>query len=348
MGDNPGRLKRSVEWSGRKTWKRWGLAVVVNLAAAIVAALAFGAWQRSRSPDNAANVAHRAGGFYELVDDVGYIPKANTRMTRAEVEGHPTNDVVYTTGPDHFRVVPEAAENPDACVLLFGDSFTFGDGVSDEETFAAQIVTRSGRRVAAQNFSVSGWGPHQFLAGLQSGRFQRAVRCRPTDAVFLMIPSLIWRASGVTNPWDTNGPRYRLGGDGRPVRDGTLGDPDRYNWRRWIGLTPVSKGDASRLAVAVVVEAMNELKRLYPGIRTHFISYRVASWSDTDFSSEEVAGFEYDLQQAGIMPLPLEAIIPRYRFALSDYILGPNDYHPNARAHRLIADFILREIKPDH
>jgi hypothetical protein len=89
-------------------------------------------------------------------------------------------------------------------------------------------------------------------------------------------------------------------------------------------------------------------KRLYPGIRTHFISYRVASWSDTDFSSEEVAGFEYDLQQAGIMPLPLEAIIPRYRFALSDYILGPNDYHPNARAHRLIAEFILREIKPDH
>ena len=74
--------------------------------------------------------------------------------------------------------------------------------------------------------------------------------------------------------------------------------------------------------MAVVVEAMNELKRLYPGIRTHFISYRVASWSDTDFSSEDLAAFEYDLQRAGIMPLPLEAIIPRYRFALSDYVLA--------------------------
>jgi hypothetical protein len=269
-------------------------------------------------------------------------------MTRAEVEGRTfTNDVVYTTGPDHFRVVPEVPPNPDACVLLFGDSFTFGDGVSDEETYAAQIVKWSGRRVAVQNFAVSGWGPHQFLAGLQSGRFQRAVRCRPTDAVFLMIPSLIWRASGVTNPWDTNGPRYRLDADGRLVRDGTLGDPDPYNWRRWIGLTPISKGEASRLATAVVAEAMSELKRLYPGIRTHFILYRVASWSDTDFSSEDLAGFEYDLQQAGIMPLPLEAIIPRYRFALRDYILDPTDYHPNARAHRLIAEFILREIRPD-
>ncbi len=330
--------------SGKKTWKQWGLAVIVNLGAAVVAALAFGAWQRFQSLQSAPS---KGQGFYQLADDVGFIPRANVQMTaRADAGGRTIYDVIYTIGPDHFRVVPEAAENSDACVLLFGDSFTFGDGVSDDETYAAQIVKRSGRRVAAQNFAVSGWGPHQFLAGLQSGRFQHAVRCRPTDAVFLMIPSLIWRASGVTNPWDPTGPRYRLGADGRPIRDGALGDPDPYNWRRWIGLNPVSKGQASRLATAMIAEAMSELKRLYHGIRTHAISYRVASWGDTDFSSEELAAFEYDLQQAGVMPLPLEAIIPRYRFALRDYVLDPADYHPNARAHRLIAEFILREIKP--
>ena len=118
-----------------------------------------------------------------------------------------------------------------------------------------------------------------------------------------------------------------------------------FRSRRWIGFTPVSKGDASRLATAVVVEAMNELKQFYPGIRMHFISYRVTQRGDTGFSSEELAAFEYDLQQAGVLPLPLEAVIPRYRFALRDYVLGPGDYHPNARAHRLIADFILREIR---
>jgi hypothetical protein len=348
LGDKPGLRERFVVCSNGKTWKRWGLAVIVNLGAAIVAALAFGAWQRSQSPPSAVNVLYRGGVFYELVDDVGYVPRANARMTaRSASEGRTIYDVVYTTGPDHFRVAPAATESPEACVLLFGDSLTFGDGVSDEETYAAQIVKQSGHRVAAQNFAVSGWGPHQFLAGLQSGRFQRAVRCRPTDAAFLMIPSLIWRTSGVTNPWDANGPRYRLDADGRPVRDGTLGDPDSYNWRRWIGLNPISKGEASRLAVAVIVEAMNELKHLYPGIRTHFISYRVNSWSDTGFSSEDLAAFEYNLQQAGIMPLPLEAIIPRYRFALRDYVLGPTDFHPNARAHRLIAEFVLREIKQD-
>jgi len=350
LGQNTGLFEQFFQWSKKQTWKYWGLAVIVNLGAAVVAALAFGAWQRSQAPQSAASVPGRGGGaaFYELVDDVGFIPRANARMTRAKAEGlRTTNDVVYTIGPDHFRVVPEATANPDACVLLFGDSFTFGSGVSDEDTYAAQIATQSGGRVATQNFAVGGWGPHQFLAGLQSGRFERAVRCKPTDAVFLMIPSLIWRANGVTNPWDTNGPRYRLGADGQPVRDGKLGDPDPYNWRSWIGLNPISKREASWLARAVVVEAMGELGRLYPGIRTHFISYRVASWSDTGFSSEDLANFEDSLEPAGIMALPLEAIIPRYRYAQRDYVLDPTDLHPNAPAHRLIAEFILREIRRD-
>jgi hypothetical protein len=348
LDHRPELRARPIERSNTKSWKHRGSAVIVNLGAAVVAALAFGAWQRSHAPQSTANALSRGGVFYELADDVGYVPRANARMiARSEVEGRTSYDAVYTTGPDHFRIVPEAAANPEACVLLFGDSFTFGDGVNDAETYAAQIVERSGGRVAARNFAVSGWGPHQFLAGLQSGRFEHAVHCRPTDAVFLMIPSLIWRASGVTNPWDTNGPRYRLRADSRPVRDGKLGDPDPYNWRRWIGLAPVSKGDASRLAAAVVVEAMSELKQLYPGIRTHFISYRVARWSDTGFSSGDLAAFEYDLEQAGVLPLPLEAVIPRYRFALRDYVLGPDDYHPNARAHRLVAEFILREIRAD-
>lgn len=321
------------------TRKSWALAAIVNLVAAIVAALAFGTWKQSQTP--AAPPSNQS--WYELVEDVGFVPKANSKLNiRSGVDGR---EVVYTIGPDHFRVVQEAISPPDACVLVFGDSFSFGDGVADDETFSAQIVKQSGHRVAVHNLAMTGWGPHQVLAGLQSGRFQRAIRCSPTDAVFLMIPSLIWRANGVFNSWDTKGPRYRLGADGRPVRDGALGDPDPYNWRRWIGLTPVSRGHAMELALAVIVEATNELKRLYPGIRMHFISYRVASWGDVGLTREDMFGFEYDLQQAGITPLPLEAAIPRYRFAMQDYVLSPADLHPNPRAHRLIAEFILREIK---
>jgi hypothetical protein len=331
--------------SSRQNRRRWGLAIVVNLAAAVVAALAFGAWKRFESSETAATQRYVGGTLYDLAGDVGYVPRAGIEMpARSEAEGRVVYDVTYTTGPDHFRVVPAAAEDADACILLFGDSFTFGVGVRDHETFAAQIVKLSGGKVAAQNFGVPGWGPHQFLAGLQSGRFQNAIRCKPTDAVFLMIPSHIWRAAGATNRWDTNGPRYGLGSDGRPVRDGALGDEDPYNWRRWIGLTPSSKEAAARLAVAILAEAMDELKRRFPGIRTHLIAYRVASWTDTDLDPDDMARFEHDLRKAGIMPLPLDAIIPRFRLAYEDYVVAPTDSHPNALAHRLIAEFVLREL----
>ncbi len=73
---------------------------------------------------------------------------------------------------------------------------------------------------------------------------------------------------------------------------------------------------------------MGELKRIYPGIRTHLISYRVSSWSDTDLSAQEMVDFEYNLNRSGLMPLPLEGIIPHYRFGTNDYILDPTDSHP--------------------
>lgn len=287
-----------------------------------------------------------AVGLYQKeLDDVGYIATANIRLTARSMAGsRALYEVTYTTGPDHFRIVPEAKQ-ADRCVLLFGDSFTFGIGVNDDETYAAQIVIKSKGTVAVKSFGIGGWGPHQFLAGLQSGRFQGAVQCTPTDAVYLMIPSQIWRTVGVTNPWDTKGPRYRLDAHGRLFRDGVLGDPD--NRRRGTGVTPVGKEDALKLAKAVIVEAMSKLKESYPGIRTHFISYRVASWDDFELSSDDLLRFEDQLRLAGITPLPLEAIIPQYRSASRNYILDPLDTHPNPLAHRLIAEFILREIKAD-
>lgn len=333
----------------KKKWKNWGLALVVNLGAALAAALVFVAWKQFQSPQTTAAVPYKGDAFYTLVDDVGHIPKPNSQMTgRVEAGGRTIYDVVYTTGADGFRVVPEATREPDACVLLFGGSFTFGDGVGDVETFASQMVKLSQGRIAVRNFGVSGWGPHQILAGLQSGRFQAAARCRPTDAVFLLAPQQIWWANGVLNPWDKNGPRYRLTADGRPVRDGVLGDPDRYNWRRWLGMDPVSRWHAISLAKAIIVEAAKELREAYPQIQIHFISYRVSTWDDVNLSAADLQGFEYHLQQAGIMPLPLEAIIPRYRFAQRDYIFDSTDHHPNPRAHQLIAEFILREIGPHH
>lgn len=322
-------------------FRSWALPVAVNLGAAAVALLAFGAWKAVEPPPaRPTQVEGSVNGFYQPASDVGYMPKANDTVTAREVAGRRTlYDVVYTTDRDQFRIVPQADGHPDSCVLLFGDSFTFGIGVNDGDTFAAQIVEQSNGRIAAENLAVGGWGPHQFLAGLQSGRFQRAVDCRPTDAIYLMIPTHIYRASGADNAWDTNGPRYRLGADGRPVREGRLGDRDKLSLRRLIGLNPMSDGDAADLTVALLLEAARDLRTLYPGIRVHLIS-----WHNGGAPDGVVRTMEAQLAAGGLMPVPLEAVIPLYRFREGDYTVDPLDTHPNARAHRRIAAFVVRMI----
>ena len=130
--------------------KRWLLAGAVNLAAAGLAVLAFGVWKQlsPEQVDEQDAQTHMEGsivsGFFDQnLDDVGFIPSANKRVTAKKMAGTQViYDVVYTTGADHFRAVP-AADHPERCVLLFGDSFTFGAGVNDDETSAAQIIIKS-------------------------------------------------------------------------------------------------------------------------------------------------------------------------------------------------------------
>ncbi|WIM09512.1 MAG: hypothetical protein OJF58_000463 [Enhydrobacter sp.] len=327
---------------------RWLLATAVNLGAVVVAVVAFGAWKRLDPAQGATRPTHIEGsitaGFYEQgVDDVGFIARANMHVTAREVMGaRVIYDAVYTTGADHFRVVP-AAGKPDRCVLLFGDSFTFGEGVSDGETSAAQIVARSRGRVAARNFGIGGWGPHQFLAGLLSGRFQRAIGCAPTDAFYLIIPAQIGRVVG-QGQWDKHGPRFRLGPDGRPVRAGNFDGSGWRGWRALIGLDAVPGMEEADLAAALVVAGATELGRRYPGLRVHVLVWN----TDPTFPAGIMARAEHGMTAAGLDVQSMAKVIPRFAEVWPDYVIDPGvEWHPNARAYERIADFILREVARD-
>jgi len=309
--------------------KRWLLPGAVNLAAAGLAVVAFGVWKQlsPEQVDEQDAQTHMEGsivsGFFDHnLDDIGFIPSPNKRVTAKKMAGTEViYDVVYTTGADHFRAVP-AADHPERCVLLFGDSFTFGAGVNDDETSAAQIIIKSKGKVTAKNLGVGGWGPHQFLAGLQSGRFRRAITCTPTGAVYLLIPAQIARAAG-RSPWDTHGPLYRLDEKAvRPVRAGNFDTNTEFSWRRIAGLNRLTEIEEAELSVALIEEGGRELKRQYPGI--HFY---VLAWPGI---SDEMR------RRLGARPLE-EAIRD---FTQAAYQI-PIDGHPNPRAYAGIADYIL-------
>ena len=315
--------------------REWLLAGAISLVAAVAAALAFGAWKNSDFVDGQSDRLTMEGtfvnGFYDQgnnkgIKDVGFIALPNKHVTAVrKLDDRVIYDASYTTGPDSFRVVPKV-ENAQRCVLLFGDSFTFGEGVNDDQTSAAQIVAKSKGQVEVKSLGIGGWGPHQFLAGLQSGRFQRAITCKPTDAVYLFIPAHTARAAG-RGKWDRFGPRFVVDNKGRAVRDGNFNTVGK-SWRELVGFNRLTESEEEELAAAIITEASRELERLYPGIRFH-----VFTWDGV------TAGVIQRLKDNGVRVHTIRQIIPDYSDA---YLIAPPfEYHPTAAAYERVAEYFL-------
>jgi len=124
------------------------------------------------------------------------------------------------------------------------------------------------------------------LAGLQSGRFARALACAPTHAVYYFIPEQVARIAGRAS-WDTHGPRFALENDG-PVRAGNFDTPGLprpatpdldegiLGWRRLLGVVAMGTPAEADLTAAVLVEAARELERLAPGAKLHVLFWTEA------------------------------------------------------------------------
>lgn len=330
---------------------RW-LFLSVNLGAVVAGALGFVLWQALRPAPG--SDTHLEGAItrldsYDLFDDVGYLPKPDQRVTARLVA--PTRtiyDVTYGIGPDGFRIMPPPPADPADCVVLFGDSNTFGIGVADQQTYAWQLAERDRQHLAVYNFGIGGSGPHQMLAGLQSGRFQKSLHCTPTYVSYFFIVEHIGRVTGRLAPWDPHGPRYRLGADGHAVRDGNFDtrppapmpdlDEGLLGWRRLLyGIDRFGTRDEAVLTAAILVDSAHEIARIAPKAPFHVMFWTM----EDDKRLDEIAR---TLTAAGIVVDPVRRVVPGYRDHQLRYVIGRDDGHPNPMTHRRIADFLAHEI----
>jgi hypothetical protein len=319
----------------RRHWK----AIAINLVAVAIALLGFEIWRHHQTPlgaDARYEGTIMSERYYDEVDDLGYLPRPGRRVTARKLVGSEViYDVAYTIGPDGFRV----RNLQDRCVVLFGDSNTFGEGVNDTETYAW--------RLGAYNFGMSGYGAHQMLAGLQSGRYAKSLACTPTHAVYFFLPEHVARTAGRA-PWDPHGPRFRLvGGPGsekQVVREGNFDgfpkppppdlDEGTIGWRRWIGINATGTPEEAELTAAVILEARREVAKLAPTAK-----FEVLFWAT--YRNDRLDTIAARLAAAGIAMHRPEQVIPDFGPAdmLSNY-----DRHPNPAAHGKIAGYIAREI----
>lgn len=283
------------------------------------------------------------GAALTVPDDVlGYAlrPGARVRATRA-VDGVPSYDVVYTVGDDGLRVTPRHPAG--APVILFGCSFTFGEGVADDETLAARLAAALGERADVVNHGVGGYGPHQMLRALETGRVSIPHGAR----VFHQgLGDHVRRVAGMA-PWDGAGPRYVLDGDGvrfvgpmyaRPVR--MLRRIAHGLARRGLlpeGVFPDAVSDDDRELYVRVVSRAAELVRDAGG------RFTVVFWDD----SPDASALADRLEARGVEVWRISTLLPGVDV---QRLKLPHDEHPSPELYEqlaaAIAERMARETPP--
>ena len=272
----------------------------------------------------------------------GSVPKAQQIRTAKTVDGKPVYDVLHSTDEAGRRISPQHPEAQKA-VLFFGCSFTAGVGVNDAEVYPHVVGTLLGRSHQVFNLGVGGYGPHQFLALLQSDRLEDIFRRYPEAEVFFMSIAAHERRSGGLAEWDTQGPRYVLQ-EGRAVRQGSFADAavlgERFDaaWKRSALVRDVlvekmqwRKAELLALQQAIFVEAQRTLQARHP---------RAAM---TVLLTPDAAYLAPAYRAAGLRVLDLTPALPGWPDPARYEI--PNDRHPTPLAHSLMAKAVVRQIQ---
>jgi hypothetical protein len=282
---------------------------------------------------------------------LGYAPIPRTQVTARKLDGgRVLYDVVYSVGANGLRTAPVAKQEPEGALLFFGGSFTYGEGVGDEETLPYQADVATDGRFEIYNFGFHGYGPHQMLAALESGLVEEIVQSSPVLAVYQLIPSHVRRSAGLVG-WGKGGPRYGLD-DGRPQLRGRI---DResvpgsspFRWlrpqlqmsslgQRLVEQRATRNADVE-LLVAIVARARDLFESRFPGARFHVIAW--------DHGDAGTRGLLDALSSRGLRLHRVADAVPDIAKRPRRYHI-PLDTHPNARAHRALASYVVNALLP--
>jgi hypothetical protein len=328
-------------------------ALWFNLALALVAAGVL-AWRLDSTDERGRRIQHfsEQDRLFVLDDVLGVRPEPGLRTTASlRYEDEPVYDVVYTIGQDGLRISPPLPEDPSRpCILFFGCSFTFGEGVNDDATLPYQVGLLSKGSYTVRNFAFSGYGPHQMLAAIEGGLVEARAACRPRYAIYQSAYHHVLRSSGKWT-WDRHGPRYVLGPDREPIRNGHFDDEtgatratagESFLARRTesppedVGVDQTEPGDVE-LFHAIVRKSAALLRERYPGLEFHVIYW------DAGDSIGSIPLFGDGLADPSIVVHPITTVLPAADDWQAAYKL-PHDVHPTAATHAAIAAYIAQRI----
>jgi len=321
----------------------------INLAAVLLVLSLAEAWYWHKDPGtsladaNAKVPAASSDGYHRPDDTLGYRPAPSQSRHITRYAGDELSyDVHYTTDEFGLRTYADATTDG-RCVLFFGGSFMFGEGLEDTQTLPWLVADKTGYSV--HNFGDSGYGTHQMLAALEHGLVEKvAADCEVVAVVYQGLMDHIARAAGKRG-WDKHGPRYELDASAAIAYQGRFDDPRpppsatvkllnrSFIYRNLLADNArISDRDIDRF-IGIIDASRDTVTRLYPNA-----SFDVIMW-----------GSKYQHALSGIrelgIPLHLaEEIQPDYDEHPEKYRINRHDKHPNERLNNRLADFIVSDI----
>lgn len=122
-----------------------------------------------------------------LHEELGYGPMPNTIINSKKIrKGKVVYDVNYTIDKKGHRITGDNSENNinKESVLFFGCSFTYGEGVQDDESMPYAFNLSKENKYNVTNFGFSGYGAHQMLSILENNIEKESIEGSEVKHVF--------------------------------------------------------------------------------------------------------------------------------------------------------------------
>jgi hypothetical protein len=255
----------------------------------------------------------------------------------------------YTIDSNLLRETRSVETGP--TIVFFGDSFTFGFGLNDAETLPQVFADLLGRKQRVLNLAFGGYGPQQFLAELQTGRFDGVIGAQPRLFIFMTAARHAERAA--CKAYWLWGPRYALE-NGQVALKGACYEGLSLWVREWLEhmasyrlfvepYLPKATHEDIELYIRILLAAVNLGKEKY-GVTTLIPYIRVPyigddSLNGTGFSNDEVI---QRLRDGGAMVVDVSLAKEE---AAGAKLKIEGDGHPTPLANRLRASIIKDYIE---
>jgi len=292
-------------------------------------------------------------GAQEMKAELGWGPArpGAVHSTKTAATGETLYDVDYTMDENLTRKTISAKEGP--AVAFFGDSFTFGDGLPDKDTFPQAFADATDRKFRVLNLAYPGYGPHQFLRVLEIDQYHALLKDDLKLAVILTAPWHVYRSSCALR-WPALGPGYAIE-NGRAVYRGQC-----YGWRpafvrklqealhssaayqHFIGARqlPVERAEMD-LYIAVLVRAGALIREKYGAPTLIVYLPEAVQFSGPGYDHEEI---KRKLREGGL--LVIDGGIDPKAYPGQDLTI-PGEGHPTGLANRIRAQRVKAFLEND-